>query len=176
MKVRITDLPPAGLTIHEELPLEPLNARMKEGSLGSDIFFTTDPKAVLIIKPVITGAEAHGEVIAKVSQPCGRCVVAKEREITAVVAYSLAHSEPSLEDDDTNDSNLGFIKVVDGHVDFDEELYQALISEINLFWNPEMDGDGKCTLCKKVFAEFKEPGPKQGRMLGALLDQALKKK
>jgi hypothetical protein len=175
MKVRITDLPQAGLTIHEELPLEPLNARMKEGSLGSDIVFTASPKAVLIIKPVITGAEAHGEVIARISQPCGRCIEAKEREITAVVAYSLAHIEPT-DGDDSYDSELGFIKVIDGHVDFDEDLYQALISEINLFWNPEMDCNGKCSLCHKVFAEFKEPGPKQGRMLGALLDQALKKK
>lgn len=171
MKVRITDLPPEGLTVHESLPVEPLNKRMREGKLGSDITFVTAPKAVLIVKPVATGAEAHGEVTATISQICGRCVELKERELTAVVGYSLTHKEPT--DEEFEESPLGFIKVEDGHVDFDEDLYQALILEIDLFWKPD-ESNGKCNLCLKTFDEFRqEISPK--RTMGALLEQAMKK-
>lgn len=148
MKVRISDISPAGLLINETISLDSLNERMALGR-SKEIVFTEAPHVSLVIRKTASGAETVGTVSSKYRQPCSLCLKEADREITAEANYILK-PRPPVEERGPNDSfedDVGIVYYDDDHVELEETLQEALILLLSIYWHPPLDKDGKCTKC-----------------------------
>ncbi|MBX7144478.1 MAG: DUF177 domain-containing protein [Oligoflexia bacterium] len=177
MKIRVSDIPAAGLKINDSIPLESINERMSNGR-GQDIKFVSAPKVELLAEKTASGAQVSGHVRSRVSQECARCCERIERDLDIPIDLQLAaRAAPGEEREDaefvSDDESAGDIGVVffDGdHVDLEDVLNESLILGLSLYWSPTCDNQGRCTLCFKHRDQFgKSSGAKPGTSLGALL-------
>lgn len=92
MKVRVSHLPPEGLSIQCTLPLDALNARMNEGR-AIDIVFTEAPAVEVLVTPTPQGAQISGKIRTCYTQGCGRCAESVARELIVPADWVL-HRKP----------------------------------------------------------------------------------
>ena len=168
--IRIDDIPvDRGLEYDQELPLEPLNARMNEGE-ENDIIFTSAPKMSIKINRTAGGAELIGKVTSSFTQPCGRCTDELERPVEVEMKYML---KPTIEGHNgSEDGEPGVIYFDSDHLDIENIIQETLILSMSAYWLPPKDDDGKCTVCNKIFEEHEETSKKKGVNFGELLKKA----
>lgn len=172
MRIRISDLPLEGLTVAETIPLEPLNARLLEGQ-GSDIRFTTPPEVHIRISRTPDGAETKGTVSSKYLQPCGRCALEIERDLTVDFNFILKPKPVASQVRNTGefDDDLGILFFEGEHIDLESTVQESLIVALSQFWSPPIDAEGRCTKCgKKADISVVSIGGKAS--LGELLKKA----
>ena len=169
MRIRISDLPPEGLTISDTIPVEALNSRLNEGQT-SDIRFTKSPQVDVFVRPTTDGAETKGKAHTKYLQSCGRCAEAIERELEIELNFILK-AKPGKENAPEYVDDLGIIFFEGEHIEFESTVQESLILALSLFWSPPVDKQGKCSLCgKQPESEYTE---KKGvTNLGELLKKA----
>lgn len=154
MKVRVSRLPPEGLSVKTTLSLESLNTRMNEGR-EVDIVFTEAPSVDLMVTKTTQGAETKGRVTTKYRQPCSRCVEAVEKSLD-IEANFILQQRPEPGQRDTSDSeedyedDIGISYFEGDQVDLEDLIQQALILPLSLFWHPPCDQKGNCTHCGKL--------------------------
>jgi uncharacterized metal-binding protein YceD (DUF177 family) len=175
MKVRISDIPPAGLKVNDTLPLEALNARMTEGR-GKDILFTEAPTVNLLITRTQSGAETKGGVKTKYRQQCSRCLIDQEHPLEIKADFTL-HHKPTAEEisEDIEASftdDVGIAYFEGDHIDLENLLQEALILTLSLYWAPPCDAKGNCTKCGLNRAKFESHDEPPGNSLGNLLKKA----
>lgn len=173
MKIRLSDISSAGLTVNDTIPLEPLNDRMAFGR-GSEIIFSVAPAINLAINPTSDGAEAKGTVKSKYRQPCSLCLKELDKDISVEINLILKPRPPAEErsPNDDFDGDVGIVYYDDGHVDLEEVVQEILILALSLYWHPPLDAKGACTGCgltKKELGISEEP---KGASLGELLKKA----
>lgn len=172
MKIRISTLPPEGLTITESLPLSSLNDRLQEGH-ESDIRFSSAPQVSLQISPSADGATASGSVRAMVKQPCSRCVEVIERELEVEANFVIQARNPrETNPRDTEQDDIGIVYYDGEHVDLEDTLQQYLLLNLSPFWHPPFAKDGSCLHCGK---NFEEPAVTKERGSTVQLGDLLKK-
>lgn len=170
MKIRLSDLSPAGLQIRDSISLEALNGRLQEGR-GSDIMFCSKPEVELLVTGSASGGEAVGTIKADYTQPCARCSVGCSRQATAKFRFILKQRTPAEE---SASDDIGLIYFDGDKVDLEESLQESLILCLSLFWSPDLDSSGKCSQCGVNFgSEAKEKSG--GTNFGALLNAAKSK-
>ena len=176
MKITVSELPAEGLKINDTIPLEPLNARMKEGR-HKEIEFLEAPTVELAVTPTQTGgAQTEGKVVSKYRQRCGRCLDPVERTIEAALNFVLAQrpvvnvdgKEEVLTEDYIDD--VGLVYFDGDQIDLEDLVQESLILSLSVFWSPPLKANGKCSLCDYKLEESNDPDPSQGRIkLGDLL-------
>ncbi len=171
MKIRISDIPPAGLNINETIPLRPLNDRLAQGSDHS-IQFLKDPQIKLFMERNASGATANGSVSSSYIQPCSRCAQELPRDIEVSLDFVLSERPahvasgrtPLPEDEPIDD--IGIIYYENDHVDLEDFMQESLILALSLYWHPPEDKKGNCEVCGKHFGD----APKKKEPLASLGD------
>jgi uncharacterized metal-binding protein YceD (DUF177 family) len=175
MKIRLTDIPITGLPVAEILSKAALNQRLSEGD-NHGIEFIDDLDVRLTVYRSAGGAETKGTVRSKYRQPCSRCAEAKERTLELATSFLLQPRPVTLEGErlDECEDDVG-ISYFDGeHVDLEDLIHETIILSLSLYWHPEEDSAGKCTLCPRMtrtkpVQSVQEPGE---TVLGALFKKA----
>lgn len=156
MRIRLSDIGPAGLVIKDILPLAPLNARMTEGNTAeyrrADIRFTEPPVVDLTVKTTVTGVEVRGVIRAKYTQDCGLCLNLKPREVEAPVLLAIQHRSRLSTDPAATEDGVGIMYVDGEHAELEDPLQESLILALSLYWHPPLDQNRKCTLCGQNFS------------------------
>lgn len=168
MKVRIVDISPKGLHVTEELPLEPLNERMRQGK-SQGVIFTAAPRVDATIFGNTSGAELKGTITSKYRQECSLCLEEKERTVTINTHFHLKQKPEGSEIED----DIGIVYYEGEHADLDEVLQEELILSLSLYWHPPFDNDERCKECLKRRSELGLASQKTGATLGDLLKKKL---
>jgi len=168
MKIRVTTIPPTGLSFSDKMPKELINERLSSPS-ESEIIFIDDVTVDGIIKPFPGGAELKATTKSKYTQPCARCAEGKERQLeTPLKAVIKPKPESVLDDED-----IGVIYYSGEHVELDEFILESLILSLSIFWAPEIEEKtGKCKECKLTSKELGLSEPEKTSNLGDLLKKA----
>ena len=158
MKIRISDIAPAGLNINDTIALGPLNERMAQGSDHS-IQFLKDPQIKLFLERNATGATASGSVSSSYMQPCSRCAQELPRDIEVSLDFVLSErpthatsGRPPLPEEELLD-DIGIIYYENDHVDLEGFMQESLILALSLYWHPPEDKRGNCEVCGKHFGD-----------------------
>ena len=163
MKVRITDIGPRGLKVNDNIPLEPLNARMNL-SRNNDIVFTTSPAADLLVHQTPFGAQVKGSVKASYKQPCSLCILELDRDTEVEIDYVFQRRNPvpinksskskhdDIEEEDLED-DVGICYFQGEHIELEELLQESLILSIDQYYRPKEDEKGDCSVCGKKCAK-----------------------
>lgn len=169
MRVRISDISPKGLEVKGEIPLVPLNDRMKAGE-NQEIIFSCAPIADLMIFGNSSGAELTGTISAKYKQACSLCLDVKERSVNIKTKFHLKEkTDPKAEDDD-----IGIVYYENDLLELDPILEEALILSLALYWHPPFDKKERCTECEKSRSELGLAADAGALKLGDLLKEKLK--
>lgn len=171
MKIRISDIPHTGLTIEDKLALEPMNERMAQGR-GQDIRFTVAPEVSLIVTKTMTGAELRGTIRTRIAQQCSRCCEPVERQIEVPIDTILQAKDGDLAgnpDSSGQEEDIGVLYYEGDHVDLEELLQESIILTLSLYWSPECDAKGNCSLCFKGLPVIEEAPASAKNSLGSLL-------
>ncbi len=172
--MRISDIPHTGLTIEDKLALEPINERMAEGR-GQDIRFTVAPEVSLVATKTMTGAELRGTIRTRIAQQCSRCCDPVERQLEIPINTILQSKDEELfgeGDDSSQEEDIGVLYFKGDHVDLEELLYESLILPLSLYWSPECDAKGNCSLCFKGLPATEEVQEVAKNSLGNLFKRA----
>lgn len=176
MKIRLTDIPAAGLEVKESVPPDALNERLDTGN-SHGIRFTAALEVALIVHKSPNGAETRGTVTSTYRQPCARCADGVERKLSVETNYLLqqrpevlrGHESEEYEDD------IG-ITFYDGeHIDLDDLIQESIILSLSIYWHPDEDATGKCSHCKRNVQQGKSneaPAATKGIALNDLLKKA----
>ena len=182
MRVRIRDISPQGLTLHEPLPVDGLNERMNEGR-HNDIVFTEDPRVEVHVERSPTGAETRGEVRARYRQPCSLCLREVERSTTARIDLHFqerplgAHAdEDARAEPEKYEDGVGISYFEGEHIELEPLLQEALILTLEPFWHPPCKANGRCSECDECPGATTPPPAEGKTSLGALLEQAAVKR
>jgi len=188
MRVRVRDISPEGLTIDDTLSLERLNERMDEGR-ENHTHFTSKPKIELRLDRSPSGAETCGTVSADYLQPCARCAKLLQHKCAARADFVFHEKPPEMvsrgshEDPEADASpyedytdDVGICYFNGEHIELEELLQEALILQINPFFQPQLTNEGRCIECgdvprTEVAVEPQGATPK-GLSLGVLLKRA----
>lgn len=173
MRIRLSDIGPAGLAIRDILPLAPLNARMAEGR-PVGICFTEPPLVDLTVKTTVTGAEVRGLIRAKYTQDCGLCLNPKLRETEAAVLLAIQHRSRASIDPAATEDGVGLMYVDGEHAELEGTLQETLILSLSLYWHPALNQNRECSLCGQKFSELlgEPPRSEPVQRLGDLLKSA----
>lgn len=177
MLVRISDISWHGLPVRGSLSLEPLNARMGEGS-GNIVTFTGPPLVDLLVLRTQGGAEVKGQLTARYTQECGYCLDPIERVIELKPHFFLKH-RPSAQEggrDEEYIDDVGVYFYTGDHFDFEQPLQELLILTISPFWTPGCGTDGHCLHCKAIPPTKSFEGSGGTNNLGKLLAAAAERK
>ena len=177
MRIRLSDLPSAGLPVSDEISLANLNARLNDGK-PSDIEFLSPPKVTLMVIPNSQGAEAKGRVQTTYRQDCGRCLEPIQRDLDIALNFVLKERpeyDQSANPADALIDDVGIVYFEGEHLDLEPTIQECLLLALSLYWSPEIDPSGRCLGCKK------EISPEPIRIgsvgnLGELLKEAAQKK
>ncbi len=176
MKVRISDIPHTGLKVSDILPLDALNARMSSGR-GRDIVFTEAPRVDLLVSKTQSGAETKGWIRSKYRQQCARCLDEHDRPLDIQANLTL-HHKPAAEEIPENveasfTDDVGISYFEGDSIDLEDILQEMLILSLSLYWAPECDKSGNCTVCglNRDRFEMHEDKPAKNN-LGSLLKKA----
>lgn len=175
MKIRISDIPHTGLKVNDTLPLEALNARMAQGRLG-DIVFTEAPKVDLTISHIENGAETKGTVSTKYRRQCARCLEDLDRSLTIEANFTL-HQKPAADEIEKNEveffaDDVGITYFEGENIDLEDLIQEALILPLTLYWAPECDAKGNCSVCGINRSKFESRDEPTGTNLGNLMKKA----
>jgi hypothetical protein len=180
MKIRVSTIPHSGMKIDAPIPLEPLNARMQEGSRGTDITFTAPPNADLTLRKLHGATEVSGIVSAPCNRLCATCGNEARQEVVAEIDWVLQSLEESGAGPGDEIEDPGVIAYRGDHVDLEDPLQEALILTLTPFWHPERDECGRCTVCQKVCSGKNTSSEREGdrgtQRLGDLLAKATAKR
>lgn len=178
MKIRLSDISAAGLKIDDTIPLEPLNARLKEGR-DCGIIFLEAPRVTIAVNKTANGAETKGSIRSKYRQPCALCNEEVEKEIEVEANFVL---KPRPEDVDDTDpqymDDVGIVFYEGEHIDLEEVVQETLILGLSLYWHPPQDEKGDCERCgvnfvKEIAPKSEKGGKKSGgTSLRQLLSEA----
>lgn len=179
MKIRVSTIPHSGMKIDAPIPLEPLTARMNEGSRKPDVVFTEAPNADLTLSKTFGGAEIKGVVSAQCTRLCSTCAEHVPHEIVADVCWMIQNlDEVQIEGEGILD-DPGLLTYRGDHIDLEDPLQEALILTITPFWHPERDEKQCCLTCKRDCRKSSwgtEDEKPTKRTLGSLLESAATKK
>ena len=175
MKIRISDIPADGLEINDNLALEALNTRMREGGRESGITFTSAPKVSLKITKTIGGAQARGKVSSRYSQSCGRCLEPVERDIELETSLVIA-PKPQAGAEGL-DNEVGIVFYEGDSVELEGILQENLILSLSIYWSPPVNARGACELCGRnpTSAHDGEVAREEKVKFGDLLKKALER-
>ena len=173
MKIRLTDIPTAGLTISETIPPDALNERLKVGN-DQGFSFVEGLNVSLKVFKTATGAETKGSVTSRYRQPCARCADGVERELVLDTNYILqqrpdiirGHEAEEYEDD------IGITYYDGEHIDLDDLIQETIILSLSIYWHPDEDKNGNCGFCKR---NVNAPEKAKPAVSGISLNELLKK-
>ena len=175
MRIRISDLPPQGLTINDSLDLESISTRLREGR-DAQITILESPKVEMTVMPTGGGAEARGTVSFRYQQACSTCLEDRKRsdkrKFKFVVRPRPAEDDPEMELYD----DLGVVYIDGDYADFQDAIIETVILSLSLFWHPERDADEKCLECGKDCSALNKEVDSAGTSFGDLLKIAQGKK
>ncbi len=175
MKIRLTDIPADGLDIQESIPPTELNERLSTGN-NHGIQFIDPLNVTLTVYKSPNGAETKGTVTSRYRQPCARCIEGVERPLTIETNYYLQQRPDVLRGHETEEyeDDIG-ITFYDGeHIDLDDLIQESIILSLSIYWHPDEDSNGKCTLCKKDIHNL-QPNAEKKSAKGVSLQDLLKK-
>lgn len=137
MKIRLSDIPPAGRTFNDTFSCENLNARMNEGK-GNDIIFLEAPVVEVTLTPRKGGIEVVGFARSTYQQPCGRCMENISHSVQAPLSLFLkptptAHTADEEESTAAWEDNIGIVFYSGEHIDLEEIVQESLILELSPF-------------------------------------------
>jgi uncharacterized metal-binding protein YceD (DUF177 family) len=155
MKIRISTIPPRGITINQDLPLPALQARLAEGT-PCGIQIGTAPRVAITVFRLGNGGEVRGSLTASYLQECGRCLEPKPRTMDTSIAYILKPSDD--EEECIGEDDIGIAYYQGDHVDLEPLLQEAFLLQLTPFWSPDIDDNERCMLChKEAHQQDKEP-------------------
>ena len=177
MKIRLTDIPAAGMPVAEVLPEGALNERLATGSShGIEFLQGLDVSLTIFKSP--SGAETKGRVTSRYRQPCARCADGVERDLELPTNYILQQRPAELRGEITEEyeDDIG-ITFYDGeHIELDDLIQETIILSLSIYWHPEEDCDGKCEHCHKLvrgpISDEQKKKPTVGASLGDLIKKA----
>ena len=176
MKIRLTDIPAAGLPVAEVLPQEALNERLSSGSsYGFEFIQGLDVSLTVFKTP--NGAETKGRVTSRYRQPCARCADGIERDLELPTNYILQQRPNELRGAITEEyeDDIG-ITFYDGeHIELDDLIQETIILSLSIYWHPEEDSEGKCQLCHKLVRGPAADAQKKKGVTGPSLGDLIKK-
>jgi len=175
MKIRLSDIPTAGLSVTDTIPAEGLNERLSTGS-NHGLVFTQGLDVSLTVFKSPNGAETKGKVTSRYRQPCARCADGIERELELPTNYILQQRPDELRgiDSEEYEDDIG-ITFYDGeHIDLEDLIQESIILSLSIYWHPEEDEEGKCLHCHKLVQPPRSSKPKQSGVasLGDLMKKA----
>lgn len=176
MKIRLTDIPAAGLPIAEVIPPQALNERLSSGSSHGFEFLQGLDVSLTVYKSA-NGAETKGRVISRYRQPCARCAEGVERDIELPTNFILQQRPEELEGVDSEEYEDGIgITFYDGeHIDLEDLIEETIILSLSIYWHPEEDAEGKCQLCHKLVRGPTASATKEKSAAGTSLGDLIKK-
>jgi uncharacterized metal-binding protein YceD (DUF177 family) len=148
MRICTTTIPFSGMSIEGFVPLEALNARLKEGSEGQEIAFEAAPKVVITLTRTLGGIMVKGSVAGTCKQDCSTCADPVNHELDIPIDWILQTSSDRAGPDDELD-DPGVITYEGDNVDLEEHLQEALILQLSPFWHPPRDTRDRCTVCTR---------------------------
>lgn len=163
------------MKIEADLPLEALNARLKEGSEQQEIIFEAAPMVDITLTRTHGGILVKGIVSGRCKQECATCADPVPHEVISTIDWLLQTTSDRAGPDDEID-DPGVIVYEGEHVDLEEPIQEALILNLNPFWHPPRDKQDRCTVCKrdcssKVWGGEQRSG--KSSAFGSLLKDAL---
>ncbi len=129
MEISLRNLPSDGLDVTGPISKDRLNSRMNE-SAGNLVEFGTDPIVTLKVYPVLGGAEVRGDVEARYTQPCSRCMESLSERLTVKISLALKFKTSSSSDSIEEESEAGDpgLMLCDGdNVNLEEYLQESII-------------------------------------------------
>jgi uncharacterized metal-binding protein YceD (DUF177 family) len=153
MKIRISDIGPAGLKVNDNIPLEPLNKRMNEAK-SNDILFTQKPEVEVLVHKTPNGAQVKGNAKVKYTQPCSLCIKELERELDVPINYIFQRRTPielskSKDGEDNYLDDIGICYFSGEHIELEELVQESLILSLDHFYKPERNEKNECKICGK---------------------------
>lgn len=175
MRIRISDLPPHGLTINDSLKLETISTRLQEGR-DAQITLLEPPQVELMVMPTGGGAEARGVVSFTYQQPCSACLEERPRKDKRKFKY-VVRPRPS-EDNPEIDlyDDLGVVYIEGDYADFEDAIIETIILSLSLYWHPDRDQSEKCVECGKDCSNLSNEPEAGGTSFGDLLKLAQQKR
>ena len=175
MKIRLTDIPAAGLPVSEILPQDSINQRLAEGRDVGIRFIEGLPVELTVYKSA-SGAETKGTVKTRYLQPCARCADGVERELELQTNYILQPRPQFLDknEEEQFEDDIGISYYEGEHVDLEDLIQESIILSLSIYWHPDEDAKGACVLCHqqvRAADPVKKVAPK-GASLGELLKKA----
>jgi uncharacterized metal-binding protein YceD (DUF177 family) len=136
------------MKIEADLPLEALNARLKEGSEQQEIAFEAAPMVDITLTRTHGGILVKGIVSGRCKQECATCADPVPHEVVSTIDWLLqTASDRAGPDDEIDDPGVIFYE--GEHVDLEEPIQEALILNLDPFWHPPRDTQDRCTVCKR---------------------------
>lgn len=151
MKIRLTDIPAAGLPVAEILPEKVLNERLSIGSShGFEFLQGLDVTLTVFKSP--NGAETRGRVTSRYRQPCARCAEGIERALELPTNYILQQRPEELRGAEAEqyEDDIGITYYDGEHIELDDLIQETIILSLSMYWYPEEDSEGKCSYCHKL--------------------------
>ncbi len=136
------------MKIEADLPLEALNARLKEGSEQQEMIFEAAPMVDITLTRTHGGILVKGIVSGRCKQECATCADPVPHEVISTIDWLLQTTSDRAGPDDEID-DPGVIVYEGEHVDLEEPIQEALILNLNPFWHPPRDKQDRCTVCKR---------------------------
>lgn len=136
------------MKIEAYLPLEALNARLKEGSEQQEMIFEAAPLVDITLTRTHGGILVKGIVSGRCKQECATCADPVPHEVVSTIDWLLQTSSDRAGPEDEID-DPGVIFYEGEHVDLEEPIQEALILNLNPFWHPPRDKQDRCTVCKR---------------------------
>jgi len=175
MRICTTTIPFSGMKIEVDLPLEALNARLKEGSGQQEIVFEAAPMVDISLTRTHGGILVKGIVSGRCKQECATCADPVPHEVISTIDWLLQTTSDRAGPEDEMD-DPGVIFYEGDHVDLEEPIQEAIILNINPFWHPPRDNQDRCNVCNRDCSS-KVWGGEQKRekssAFGSLLKDAL---
>ena len=136
------------MKIEVDLPLEALNARLKEGSKQQEIVFEAAPMVDISLTRTHGGILVKGIVSGRCKQECATCADPVPHEVISTIDWLLQTTSDRAGPEDEMD-DPGVILYEADHVDLEEPIQEAIILNINPFWHPPRDNQDRCTVCSR---------------------------
>jgi len=175
MRICTTTIPFSGMKIEADLPLEPLNARLKEGTEQQEIVFEAAPIVDITLTRTHGGILVKGIVSGHCKQECATCADPVPHEVVSTIDWLLQTSSDRAGPEDEID-DPGVIFYEGDHVDLEEPIQEALILNINPFWHPPRDQQERCAVCTRDCSSKVWGGERKSEKssaFGSLLKDAL---